>query len=66
MWKEDSQGRALWPRGYLEAVKPSAMRNLKDIKRGLQGFINHWDKLSEEDLLATIGDMNLLATIGGA
>ena len=49
MWKEDSQGRALWPRGYPEAVKPSSMRNLEDIKHGLQGFINHWDKLSEED-----------------
>ena len=49
MWKEDSQGRVLWPCGYLEAVKPSSMRNLKDIKRGLQGFINHWDILFEED-----------------
>ena len=49
LWKEDSQGQALWPRGYSEAVKPYSMQNLEDIKRGLQGFINHWDKLSEED-----------------
>ena len=49
LWKEDSQGQALWPRGYPNAVEPSSMRNLEDIKRGLQGFINHWDKLSEED-----------------
>ena len=41
LWKEDSQGRAQWPRGYPEVVKPSSMRNLEDIKRGLQGFINH-------------------------
>ena len=25
------------------------MQNLEDIKRDLQGFINHWDQLSEED-----------------
>ena len=41
LWKEDSQGQALWPRGYPEAVKPYSMRNLEDIKQGLQGFINH-------------------------
>ena len=49
LWKEDSQERALWPRGYSKAVQPSSMQNLEDIKWGLQGFINHWDKLSEED-----------------
>ena len=49
LWKEDSQGQALWPHGYPEAVKPYSMRNLEDIKRGLQGFINHWDKLSKKD-----------------
>ena len=51
MWKEDSQGRALWPRRFpLIAIKPSSMRILEDIKWGLQGFINHWDQLSKEDL----------------
>ena len=49
LWKEDSQGQAQWPHGYPKAVKPSSMRNLEDIKRGLQGFINHWNKSSEED-----------------
>ena len=49
LWNEDSQGRALWPHGYPKAVEPSSMRNLEDIKWDLQGFITHWDKLSEED-----------------
>ena len=49
LWKKDSQGQALWPHGYPKAVQPSSMRNLEDIKRDLQGSINHWDKLSEED-----------------
>ena len=49
LWKEDSEGRALWPRGIPNAVQPSAMRNFDDIKRGLQGFINHWEQLSQED-----------------
>ena len=39
----------LYGHGYPKIVQPSSMRNLEDIKRGLQGFINHWDKLSEED-----------------
>ena len=46
LWKEDSEGRALWPRRIPNAVQPSAMRNFDDIKRGLQGFINHWEQLS--------------------
>ena len=48
--KEDSEGLALWPHRYPIAVKPSSMWNLKDIKRGLHGFVNHWDQLSKEDL----------------
>ena len=49
LWKEDSEGRALWPRGIPSSIQPSAMRNFDDIKWGLQGFINHWEQLSQED-----------------
>ena len=41
LWKEDSKGRALWPRGIPSTVQPSAMWNFNEIKRGFQGFINH-------------------------
>ena len=49
LWKDDLQGRAMWPRGFPIAVQPSSMRNIDEIKRGLQGFINHWEQLSHED-----------------
>ena len=49
LWKDDLQGRAMWPRGFSIAVQPSSMRNIDEIKRGLQGFINHWEQLSHED-----------------
>ena len=49
LWKDNLQGRAMWPRGFPIAVQPSSMRNIDEIKRGLQGFINHWEQLSHED-----------------
>ena len=51
LWKDDLQGRAMWPRGFPIAVQPSSMRNIDEIKRGLQGFINHWEQLSHEDCI---------------
>ena len=65
LWKEDSQGQALWPRGYPEAVKPYSMRNLEDIKRGLQGLLTTGTNcLKRTQQESTVGGMNLLATIG--
>ena len=49
LWKDDLQGRAMWPRGFPIAVQPSSMRNIDEIKRRLQGFINHWEQLSHKD-----------------
>lgn len=49
LWMDDSEGRSRWPRGFPPPLKPSSMRNLDEIKRGLQGFINHWEQLSAED-----------------
>ena len=49
LWKDDLQGRAIWPCGFPISVQPSSMRNIDEIKRGLQGFINHWEQLSPED-----------------
>ena len=39
----------MWPRGIPSAIKPSQMWNIDEIKRDLQGFINHWKQLSHED-----------------
>ena len=38
IWKEDAQGRSLWPRGEPVALPPRAMRGVEDIERGLSGF----------------------------
>ena len=51
LWKDDLQGRAMWPRRFPIAIQPSSMRNIDEIKRGLQGFINHWEQLSHEDYI---------------
>ena len=35
LWKDDLQGRAMWPHGFPIVVQPSSMRNIDEIKRGL-------------------------------
>ncbi len=49
LWKEDSQGRSLWPRGEPVALQQQPMRSLDDIVKGISGFIQYWEKLSAED-----------------
>ena len=41
LWKEDSEGRSLWPHGVPDAVKPKTMRHLPEVMKGLSGFIDH-------------------------
>ena len=41
LWKKDSKRRTLWLYGCPTAIHPSSMWNSNEIKRGLQGFINH-------------------------
>ena len=41
LWKEDSKGRSLWPRGIPDAVKPKTMHHLLEVVKGLSGFIDH-------------------------
>ena len=48
IWKEDSEGRSLWPRGEPDAVEPHEMRHLTEVVKGLSGFIDHWERLSRE------------------
>ena len=41
IWKEDVEGRSLWPRGEPDMVKPYEMRHLTEVVKGLSGFIDH-------------------------
>ena len=48
IWKEDVEGRSLWPRGEPDTVKPYEMRHLTEVVKGLSGFIDHWERISRE------------------
>ena len=50
LWKEDSEGRSLWPRGVPIPVEQRPMRNVEDISKGISGFIKYWENLCNEDL----------------
>ena len=50
LWKEDSEGRSLWPRGVPGAVAPREMRHLPDVIKGLSGFVDHWERLSSDSV----------------
>jgi hypothetical protein len=52
LWKEDSMGRSLWPRGEPDALQPSAMRHFPEVVKGLSGFIDHWEQSSRESFEA--------------
>jgi hypothetical protein len=50
LWKEDSEGRSLWPRGVPDAVEPHEMRHLPEVVKGLSRFVDHWERLSRESV----------------
>jgi len=49
LWKEDSSGSSLWPRGEPAALQPHAMRNLPEVIKGLSGFVSYWEQQARED-----------------
>jgi hypothetical protein len=51
LWREDEEGRILWPRGELSPLSVQPMKNVEDIVRGISGFMKYWEKLSNEDSL---------------
>jgi hypothetical protein len=48
LWQEDEEGRPLWPHRELVAIKALPMKNFDEIVKGIFGFINYWEKLSNE------------------
>ena len=55
LWKEDANGRSLWPRGEPCVLQPREMRNLPEVIKGLSGFISYWEKQSREDRTGEYG-----------
>jgi hypothetical protein len=49
LWREDEEGRALWPRGEPTLLSPQLMKNLEEILGGISRFMKYWEKLSNED-----------------
>ena len=44
------EGRSLWPRGVPDAVKLETMCHLPEVVKGLSGFIDQWERSSEESI----------------
>jgi hypothetical protein len=66
LWREDSEGRCLWPRREPLPVTHRVMRGVEDIAKGLSGFINYWEIMSEETEVESIEDVtNTWFSTGG-
>ena len=50
LWSETEDGRPRVPSGDPLPLVPQKMRSLDEIKRGLNGFIAHWNGMAEDDL----------------
>ena len=50
LWKEDAEGRSLWPRGIPVPVPQNAMKDVQHIVKGISGFIKYWEKLCSADV----------------
>ena len=50
LWKEDDEGRSLWPRGTPLPVPFKPMKGLENIVKGVSGFVKYWDNLSNADV----------------
>jgi hypothetical protein len=49
LWRDDEEGRALWPRGEPAPSSTQPMKNVEDILREITGFMKYWENLSNED-----------------
>jgi len=51
LWKEDSEGHSLWPRGVPLPIPPKPMRGMEDIEKGLILFVKYWENLCNVDVI---------------
>jgi hypothetical protein len=49
LWREDQEGRPLYPRGEPIALCAQPTKNLDEIVKGVSIFIKYWERLSNED-----------------
>ena len=50
LWKEDLEGRSLWPCGVSDVVKLETMCHLTEVVKELSRFIDHWERSSEKSI----------------
>jgi hypothetical protein len=50
LWKEDSEGRSMWPHGVPFPVPLQPMRGVEDIMKGIFGFGKYWENLCNVDV----------------
>ena len=41
IWKEDAEGRSLWPHGEPLSVPEHRMRDVEDIEKGIAGYVKY-------------------------
>jgi hypothetical protein len=49
LWKVDSDGKQVWPRGEPTPAPPIPMKNEDDFIKGLSSFIDLWESLAQRD-----------------
>ena len=49
-WKEDAEGRSLWPRGIPLPIPQNAMKDVQHIVKGILRYIKYWEKLRNADV----------------
>jgi hypothetical protein len=50
LWSETEDGLPKVPSGSPPPLAPQQMKSLEEVKKGLNGFIAHWNKMANDDL----------------
>ena len=49
LWSESEDGLPIVPSGSPPPLVPEPMKGLDDIKKGLNGYVGHWNKMANDD-----------------
>ena len=60
MWQETAHGRPKVPSGSPVPLGSQRMRNFDEITKGLKGFVNLWDTMTNEDIFGEFRRRNEL------